>query len=75
MGGGGREGGWTTYDVWGVISMAFWKKALMVGCTGGVGEMDDDGVGVLEGGMVEGGEVDNHINSQVVDKIFTYVSK
>lgn len=45
----------------------------MVGCTGGVGEMDDDGVGVLEGGMVEGGEVDNHINSQVVDKIFTNV--
>ena len=49
----------------------------MVGCTGGVGGMDDDddGVGVLEGGMVEGGDVDNHLNSQVVDRIFTYVSK
>ena len=73
MEGGGREGGWTTDDVWGVISMAFWKKALMVGCTGGVGGMDDDGVGVLEGGMVEGGDVDNHLNSQVVDRIFTNV--
>ena len=73
MGGGGRERGWTADDVWGVISMAFWKKALMVGCTGGVGGMDDDGVGVLEGGMVEGGDVDNHLNSQVVDRIFTNV--